>query len=248
MSDQDNLKFEKIFGQKRKDIAETLIISPFFSAKLFSGKLTNASRFKGMLYHGLSATVHGKKITYINTGIGQSMIADCVLAQSNKQIKKIIFLGAAGAISDFKINDCILVERVFFDTEYFNNFGLSFNAAASRKNFGADAQLSTQCLKHAVRKKFKLHPARMISLQSLWQQDEKLLQRLRKQKIQTVDLESALFYATASAKKISAIALCYVSDQPNVKPYWRELTSAQRSMRKICVSHLIDLALELAQS
>ena len=66
-----------------------------------------------MLYHGLSATVQGKKITYINTGIGQSMVADCVLAQSNKQIKKIIFLGAAGAISDFKINP---VKTDFFNT------------------------------------------------------------------------------------------------------------------------------------
>jgi len=126
MSEIEDKKFIKLFGITQDQIGDCIVLSPFFNPKLFASQVENPQYFKGMLFHGLSGTFKNKKITFIYTGMGQTLVADCVLAQDKNRIKAIIFLGAIGAVRDLEIADKVIIEQAFFDQTYYSKFGIEF--------------------------------------------------------------------------------------------------------------------------
>jgi len=245
MNQSDKKKFKKVFGINSEHIGQTLIISPFFPAKLFRAKLKNSEFFKGLIYHGIRGEYRGRQVTFINTGVGQSLVADCVLAQDEKNTKQIIFLGAAGALQNLKIGDCVYIKKAFYDTDYFKKFGFDFTQEKV-KSFAIDNSLIKIISQAAKPMKKDFKQASIISLHTLWDQNRQVIDKIIKMNIDCIDLECALFYAAAASKKIRAAALCYISDLAPDRPYWGNFSIAEKSKIEQSVSRLVCMALNTA--
>lgn len=244
MKSLEKEKFNKIFGVSRDEIADVLLISPFFNVKLFASKLKKKKFFKGLLFHGLNGIYGTKKVTFINTGMGQSFVVDCMLAQDPQKIKAVIFLGAVGAVQDLKIADSVVIKEAVFDTKYHAKFGINFQANDARV-FYPDMQLLEKSTAIALEKRYDLKQANVSSIHTLWEQPKARAEELAKKGIQSVDLECALFYAAALEKKIKSIAFCFVSDQILSRPFWGNFSAAERLAMKNKAAEIVDLGLEL---
>lgn len=247
MNQLEKKKFKKIFGVDSESIGQTLIISPFFHAKLFRAKLKKCEFFKGLIYHGVRGDYQGRQITFVNTGIGEALVADCVLAQDERKTKQIIFLGAAGALQNLRIGDCVYIDKAFYDTDYFKKFGFGF----TQKNmisFKPDKSLIEIFLGTKHWRENDIKQASIISLHTLWDQNSELINRIIQLNIDCIDLECALFYAAAARKKIKAVAFCYISDLIPSKPYWGDFLTPEICRIKQSISRLVCLALETAST
>jgi len=246
MIKEDKLKFKKLFGTDYARLGQRLIISPFFSPKLFGVKLKNSKYFKGLIYKGVTGAYRGQTITFVNTGIGQTLVADSILAQDQDNICSVIFLGAVGAVNSLSVADLVLVKQACFDADYYQRLDMYFKNDLSVNNFKPNNKLAQLCSDFLSKQKINVKEINVISLNSLWQQDDNLIQRIQKKGIQAVDLECAFFYAMAKKKKIKALALCYVSDLLPTKPYWRDLSDVDRIQVQKSISDLIKAALDLS--
>ena len=243
MNENEEKKFSKLFGIKYKEVGDFLIISPFFSAKLFASQLNNTQFFRGMVFHGLNGTYNNKKITFIHTGMGQSLVADCVMAQDRQIVKEIVFLGAVGAVKDLKIADNVVIEKAFFDTGYYNNFGINLGQG-SIKRFFPDNELVKRCLITAKAQDVVFKKANTISIHTFLDQGSEVAEKFSQAGIQSVDLECALFYAAANKKQIKAIAFCFVSDNILSKPFWGDFSLLDQSKVKNQMPRLAKFSLE----
>ncbi len=246
MKNTEEKKFKKLFGISRDDLGEVLLISPFFHAKLVGDMLKQKEFFKGIIFHGLNGFFKDKKITFVNTGMGQTLVADCILAQNPARIKAVIFLGAVGAVKDLDIADIVVVKEAVFDTEYYGKFGLIFKEG-NLKKFYPDAQLLEYSLNAADKKNNQLKQANVISIHTFWDQTEPRAEQLAKNGMQSVDLECALFYAAARKKKLRSIAFCFVSDNIVSRPFWGEFSAEERLVMKNKASEVVRLGLELGR-
>jgi len=246
MKDAEGKKFKKLFGISRDDLGEVLLISPFFHVKLVASELKQKKFFKGMIFHGLNGFYKNKKITFVNTGMGQTLVADCILAQDPEKIKAVIFLGAVGAVKDLEIADIVVIKEAVFDTQYYRNFGINFKEGELKK-FYPDAQLLEYSLNTAGKRNYHLRQANVISLHTFWDQAEQRANQLANNGMKSVDLECALFYAAARRKKIKAIAFCFVSDNIVSRPFWGDFSVKERLEMKKRASEIVCLGLELGR-
>jgi len=246
MIKEDRLKFKKLFGIDCAALSQRLIISPFFSPKLFGLKLKNSKYFKGLIYKGVTGTYQGQTITFINTGIGPMLVADSILAQDQDNVCSVIFIGAVGGVTSLSIADIVLIKQAYFDAGYYQRLAINFKNYSSVNNLKPDNKLMQLCSDFLSKQKIKAKEINVISLNSLWHQDDNLIQQIKKKGIQAVDLECAFFYAMAKKQKIKALALCYVSDLLLTKPYWHDLSCIDRIQVQKSISYLIEVALELS--
>ncbi|MBU1043744.1 MAG: hypothetical protein KJ915_05015 [Candidatus Omnitrophica bacterium] len=244
MNKIEEKKFIKLFGISYDEIGEFLVISPFFNPKLFASFLKNSQYFRGMLFHGLTGVFKDQKVTFIYTGMGQSLVADCILAQDQKRVKAIIFLGAIGAVRDLKIADNVIIEKAFFDTTYYNKLGIAFGEGLKKEFFPAK-KLVDSSLMLAKEKNIFLKKASTLSIHTFIDQGAEVADELYRAGVQSVDLECALFYAAANLKKINAIALCFVSDNLLTRPFWGEFSLSEKLKIKNQMAELVKFSLEL---
>ena len=246
MKNSEEKKFKKIFGISRNDLGKVLLISPFFHTKLLASELKQKIFFKGMIFHGLNGFYKNKKVTFINTGMGQTLVVDCILAQAPEKIKAVIFLGAVGAVKDLEIADIVVIKEAVFDTQYHRKFGINFKKEA-QKLFYPDAQLLKYSLDTAGEKNYHLKQVNVISIHTFWDQAEQRVKQLARNGVQSVDLECALFYAAAREKKIKSIAFCFVSDNIVSRPFWGNFSAKERLNMKKKAAEIVHLGLELGR-
>ncbi len=246
MNKDDRLKFKKLFGLGDELLGNALIISPFLSPKFFKAEVKAEQSFKGLIYTGARGIYENKKVTFINTGIGHTLVGDCVLAQDPEKISTIIFLGAVGALNGLKIADCVFVKQAFFDTQYYEKFGMKWEDNPGAYSFGADDRLVDLCAELLKKEKAEIRQIDVVSLNSIWEEDESKVLALKKKNIQAVDLECAIFYAAAKSKKIKALGLCFVSDLLLSKPYWSNLSAPEQEKLKKSIKFLVKTALALS--
>ncbi len=244
MSKIKDKKFNKLFGIGYDQLGDVLVISPFFKPKLFFNRLENPKHFKGMLFYGLTGMFKNKRVSFICTGMGQSLVADCVLAQDPKIIKTIIFLGAVGAIRDLAIADNVIIEKAIFDTSYYKQFNIEINEN-SKKEFFPAAELVEKTLMLAKEKNFSIKKANTISIHTFINQSIEIGKELSQAGIQSVDLECALFYAAAELKQINAIAFCFVSDNILEQPFWEDFSLQEKAKMRNQMAELVNFSLEL---
>ena len=244
MKDIEENKFKKMFGISRDEIGEVLLISPFFHAKIIAPELKKHKFFKGLVFHGLSGVYKNEKVTFVNTGMGQSLVVDCILAQDPEKIKAVIFLGALGAVKDLEIADGVVVKEAVFDTQYHKKFGINFKEEDNR-SFYPDASLLKNSLDTAIEKGYSLKQANVMSIHTFWDQAKPRAEELAQNGVQSVDLECAFFYAATRKQNIKAIALCFVSDNILSRPFWSEFTKGERSAMRKKASEIVRLGLAL---
>lgn len=243
MKDQDKLKFKALFGIDQALIPESIIISPFFSIKSAASFLKEKHNFKGMFFSGVRGLYKGKEIIYIKTGVGATLVHDCIAAIPQHLSAKIIFLGAVGAVNGLNIGDCVLVNKAFLAQEYFAGMNISL-MQQSTCGYEPDVLLAKQCKALAQKQNVNLKKVDVMSLHSLWAEDEKLIAQLQEKNIDAVELECAVFYGTSKLKQKNSLALCVVSDHLEKKPFWSEFAISEQSCLKKSMQDLMQLALD----
>ena len=244
MKNQDALKFKALFGVGQELVPESIIVSPFFSIKLFSALLKDKQSFKGMMFSGVRGLYKNKEIMFIKTGVGATLVHDCVLALSEAKVSKIIFLGAVGAVSELDVGDCVLIKKAFFDKEYCSSLRISL-IESNENSYGPDVSLVDLCEKISQKNNFKLKPADIMSLHSIWNENDELVLNLKDKRIDAVELECSIFYGITKFLKQSSLALCFVSDHLINSPFWSEKSLSNQSSIKKNMQDLSRLALDL---
>ncbi|MBU1087241.1 MAG: hypothetical protein KKD05_06960 [Candidatus Omnitrophica bacterium] len=247
MSTIEVKKFIKLFGISYDELGECLVISPFFNPKLFASHVENPQYFRGMLFHGMSGTFKSKKLTFIYTGMGQTLVADCLLAQDKKRIKAIIFLGAVGAVRDLEIADKVIIEKAFFDVSYYSKLGIALGENSKKEFFPCERMMDAS-LKLAKEKNIFLKKANTLSIHTFIDQGFEIAENLYQSGVQSVDLECALFYAAAKIKQINALALCFVSDNILTKPFWSDFSLSEKTKIKNQMLELVKFSLEFGRN
>ena len=246
-------RFKFLFGAGSESIADFAIVSPFFPVKSLSDKLKNKNNFKGALFRGVTGFYEGKKVSFINTGIGQSLLSDCVMALEITACKKIVFLGSCGAVDDLRVGSCVIIEQARIDAEYFENFLPGVFPESRAGEFYAGSVMAAAAKKIFLQKKINPAEIKLMSINSLWDQDcpDKFL-KLKEKNVQAVDLETAFFYALCRNREDRFhgryLSLCFISDHLRTHPYWDSFSLDQKNGLKKAVELLVGVALELSSA
>lgn len=216
-------KFETIFGIKESEIKDTCILMPLVP----KGALNNfgvKDLFRGKIYTSGNA----ENFTLINTGIGASFTGDAVLYLSNTNCKNLILFGSCGLVKSHggpglgslvTPVECYAMES--FTNLLFKNYDF--------KPFFPDKLLIESFLnnnKHILR-------VNCATLGSLKLEEENANFFLEKD-IRVVDMECSAFFSAAAHKHLKAMALLYISDIINEKPFYTE--SLPEDKVKLCCS------------
>jgi len=225
-------KFEKLFGMKEPEIKDTCVLMPLVpksSLELFGVK----DLAKGKIYSSGNA----KHFTVINTGIGASFTGDAALYLADTGCKNIILFGSCGLV---KSSDGLDIGSLVTPVECYamESFTSLLLKNHDFKKFYPDKALTESFLNNnkGIR---KVNCATLGSLKL----EEENLGLFSEKDIQAVEMECSGLFAAASHKNIKAMALFYVSDILNEKPFYcqfnpddklRLLSSIKSGIKSIC--------------
>ena len=207
-------KFETLFGIRESEIKTTCVLVPILPksvADLFGIK--NLS--KGKIYSSGNAN----SFTVINTGIGASFTGDAILYLSNTNCKNLILFGSCGLVkSSDSLNIGSLVAPVeCYAMESFTDMLLKHHAF---KTFYPDKILLESFLNYN-KTILKVSCATLGSLKL----EEDYMCLFAEKNIQVVDMECSGFFSAATHMNIKAMALFYISDLVNEKPFYEKLST-----------------------
>ena len=238
----DEQRFRKLFGIERRRLGQGMVISPFLSCQQAARHMSRPRFFRGAAFRGVCGAIGGRPLSYIQSGMGHTMVADCVLAQEGRQVSTLVFVGAAGVWQGCALGDAVVISRAVFDAQYYRQFSICESGGECRM-FIPDEQVVLLSERIARSHNVSLARTSIASVNSLWQQDEHLVPRLTRYGAAGVDLEAALFYAAASRREIPAVAMAVVTDIPGERPYWgafspKEYRLMARSLRRLLLVSL----------
>lgn len=225
-------KFETLFGIKKSEIKNTCLFLPL----LQKGAL-NAFGVKNMSRGKIYSSGNAKYFTLINTGIGASFTGDAVLYLAGSACKNIILFGSCGLVKPGKNLDIgsLVTPVECHSMESFTGMLLKNHDA---KTFYPDKPLVGSFLK----KNKNIQKVNCATLGSLKLEEENSALFAEKN-IQAVDMECSSLFSAASHKHLKAMALFYISDIINEKPFYAKfcredeiklLTSIKSGIESIC--------------
>jgi len=92
-------------------IQSDVILAPAWKPDLFDAYTDNIEPIFTGFHNDWNLSINGKKLTYIQTGIGAPVLMEAVLALGCTPCKRIIFIGSVGGLSpNFNIGDIVIPE------------------------------------------------------------------------------------------------------------------------------------------
>ena len=227
---------------KKEEIASTVIMpgDPLRSKYIAENFLENAvlvNNVRGV--QGYTGLYNGKKVTVMAHGMGNpSMGIYSYELFKFYDVDKIIRIGTIGAArEDMKIKELIIAEKVMTNTN-FNNFYI---------NNGESFVLCNEDLlneaKELINKKniiTQKHHIGAVLCSDTFYSDENELEKIKKNNLLGVEMESASLYINAKRTNKKALVICTVSD--NI--ITGEKSSSEE--REKTFSDMVKFALELA--
>lgn len=225
-------KFEILFGIKESEIRDTCILVPLLSKAAF-----NAFGVKSLHRGKIYSSSNAKHFTLINVGIGPSFTGDAALYLGNTSCKNIILFGSCGLVKSSGSLDIgsLVAPAACYSMESFTNMLLKNH---DFKTFCPHDALISSFLNN---NKF-VQKVNCATLGSLKLEEEKL-DLFKEKNIQVVDMECSSFFSAANHVKLKAMALFYVSDIINEKPFYmkfsredeiRLLSSIESGIKSLC--------------
>ena len=211
-------KFKTLFGIDESRIKNTCILLPLLRKDVSKGLGINGFS-RGKLY----STGENRHFTVIHTGIGPGFSGDAILYLKETRCQNIILFGSCGLVKEEKdlgIGSIVTPEECY-SMESFTD--MLMGKKVDFKSFFPDTSLLRQFPEAK-----KVICATLGSLKL----EEKLTEEFVQKKIQVVDMEcSACFSAAASIKK-KALALFYITDIVNKKPFHEKLEHSDNKTLK----------------
>jgi purine-nucleoside phosphorylase len=214
-------KFEALFGIKESKIKKTCVLMPLVRNDILkwlsAGKLS-----KGKLY----STADADSFTLIRTGIGPALLGDSVLYLKETRCKNIILFGSCGLVGEKKglgIGDIVAPERCY-SMESFTEMLLG--KKRNERPFHGDRLLLKNFTN--INRKYNIKKVTCATLGSL-KLEEGYVNKFKEKKIQIVDMECSAFFCASEYIKRKAMALFYITDIINKKPFYRGLDARDKS-------------------
>jgi len=207
-------KFEAIFGIKESEIKDTCVLVPLVpKGALNEFGVKNLSR--GKIY----SSGNTPSFTLINTGVGAAFTGDAVIYLSGTNCKNIILFGSCGLVKSQKGLDTgsLVMPAECYSMESFTDILLKKRGF---ETFYPDKDMVELFLNNnkGVRK------VNCATLGSLTLEEENL-DLFAEKNIQVVDMECSCLFSAAKDKHLKAMALFYISDVINEKPFYEKLSS-----------------------
>ncbi len=206
-------KFEVLFGIKESEIKNTCVLAPI----LFKGAVENFG-VKDLSRGKIYSSGNAKNFTLINTPVGPAFAGDAALYLADTNCKNIILFGSCGLVkysSGMDIGSLVTPVECF-SIESFTDMLLKNH---DLKAFYPDRTLIDSFLDNNKDVK-KIKCATLGSLKL----EEEYLDLFDKKDIRAVDMECSSVFFAAAHKNLKAMALFYVSDIINEKPFYAKFT------------------------
>jgi len=205
-------KFETLFGIKESEIKNTCVLMPILPKSILSlFGIKNLSR--GKIYSSGNA----ENLTLINTGVGASFAGDAALYLADSGCRNIILFGSCGLVkssSNMAVGslvspiECCAMESFTSMLLKNNGFKTFYPDKAMLESFLNDNE-GVQKVSCATLGSLKL--------------EEESGDLFTEKNIQVVDMECSSIFAAGTHKHLKTIALFYISDIINEKPFYTEL-------------------------
>jgi purine-nucleoside phosphorylase len=222
-------RFETLFGIKESDIKDTCVLLPLIpKGALNKFNVKNLSR--GKIYSSGTAD----HFTLINTGMGHAFTGDAVIYLSETRCKNIILFGSCGLVKPSASLDIgsLVAPMESYSMESFSDLLLKDKVF---KTFYPDKAFAESFLKTYT----NVQKVTCATLGSLKLEEENMPLFVEK-KIDVVDMECSSLFSAAEHKHLKAMALFYVSDILNEKPFYEKLSRED----EIKLSSSIESAIE----
>jgi purine-nucleoside phosphorylase len=222
-------RFETLFGIEESAIKNTCVLLPLIpKGALNKFDVKNLSR--GKIYSSGSTDT----FTLINTGMSSALTGDAVIYLSGTSCKKIILFGSCGLVKPSAGLDIgsLVTPMESYSMESFSDLLLKDKAF---KTFYPDKALAESFLKTYA----NVQKVTCATLGSLKLEEENM-PLFSEKKIDVVDMECSSLFSAAGYKHLKAMALFYISDILNEKPFYEKL-SREDEMK---LSSSIDSAIE----
>jgi purine-nucleoside phosphorylase len=206
-------RFKTLFGIKESDIKDTCVLMPLLPKGALN-KLGVKNLFRGKIYSSGNAN----HLTLINTGMGAALAGDAVVYLSETRCKNIILFGSCGLVTASARLDIgsLVMPIESYSMESFTGLLLKDQAF---KAFYPDKTLMESFLKAAA----DVQKVRCATLGSLKLEEENM-PLFRGKNIDVVDMECSACFSAAGHRHLKAIALFYVSDILDEKPFYENLS------------------------
>jgi len=210
-------KFETLFGIKESEIKDTCVLMPLLPKNALS--LFGIKDFqRGKIYSSGNA----ENLTLINTGVGASFAGDAALYLADSGCKDIILFGSCGLVKssgNMAIGSLVAPIKCCA-MESFTNMLLKNNGF---KTFYPDKDMLESFLNDNKIVQ-KVNCATLGSLKL----EEESGSLFTEKDIQVADMECSGVFSAGAHKHLKAIALFYVSDIINEKPFYSEFSPDDR--------------------
>lgn len=211
-------KFEILFGVKASEIKKTCILMPCLSKGVLADfGIKKISR--GKLY-GIGQS---RSFTLIHTGIGPALTGDAVLYLKDTRAKNLILFGSCGLI---KKRTGLDIGSLVSPSKAYNleSFSRMLEDKANFEAYTADNNLLKDFLRNI---KTMVKEVSCVTVSSLKLEEElEAIQGLA----EVFDMECSAFFAAAGFIRRTAIALFYVTDIINSKPFYASLNQKEKNI------------------
>ena len=230
------MRFQTLFGIKESQVKNTCILMPLLGKDTLKG-LGVEGFSRGRLY----GSGNSPFFTVIHTGIGAVLLGDAVLYLEETPCQNIILFGSCGLVKqekDLNIGSLVVPDKAY-SLESFS--GMLLKDAKDWKVFHGDSVLLESFLNE--NKTHNIKKVACLTLSSL-KLEEDYLDLFREKQIQALDMEcSALFSASRHIGR-KGMALFYVTDIIDKKPFYRALTREDKSVLSSSIKSATNILCE----
>lgn len=211
--------FETLFGIKESRVKNTCVVMPLLKRDSL-GQFGVRQFSKGRLY----GSGNSDSFTLIHTGVGPSLLGDAVLYLAETRCKTIILFGSCGLVKqerDMTIGSLVIPESSY-SLESFSDMLLK--KKTNRRVYHPDKSLVRNFL--MTNKKRMIKKTVCASIGSL-KLEEDYIDIFEQKNIQIVDMECSALFAASKYIGKRAMALFYITDIVNKKPFYRNLNAEE---------------------
>jgi len=231
--------FQKLFGIKKSQVKNTCLLMPMLRKDNLK-YLGIKELSKGILY----SSGNNPSFTLIRTGIGPSLLGDAVLYLGETPCQNIIVLGSCGLVREEKNMDIgtLVTPSISYSSESFTDMLLKEKKVW--KSFKASESLLVKFLD--ANKKHDIQKVTCASLGSL-KLEEDYIDTLEAKNIQVVDMEASSLFSAAAYIHKKAMALFYITDIINKKPFYEKLDAKDRAKLSSSIKDAVNILCDFIQ-
>ncbi len=245
-------------GCSPDDIAESVVVTPFIPLKYFRRmmdpetvrELNPRFFFKGVtgVYGG---EYGGKRITVVLTGVGPSRVGDLVSILSLTPARRVLFVGAVGALHpEWKIGEFFLARTAADGEGYARYCRMDMGELIESAHIvGCRGELHDELESFLVEKGENHRSGSVFTIGSIAHESHENLQALASAGFDVIEMELSAFFEACDHHGFDGAALAYVSDLPITSPVWQDKTPeeekalkrAWRMTPRLCLEFLASL-------